>query len=83
MVVLMLGVAGFSLMPAKHGPLTCREVRDKAADYLAHRLSPALEQEFKAHIDHCDHCREVVEDVEKHQAGDRQPANRWLMAQNR
>jgi hypothetical protein len=92
-VVLMLGVSAvsFSLMPAKHGPLTCREIREKAGDYLAHRLSPAVDQEFREHIGHCAHCRDIVEAArQKLKASpppqarmNHQPVDGWMVARTR
>ena len=88
-VVMMLGVAAFSIPrtsvePGRHGRLTCREVQAKAADYLAHRLSPAVHEEFREHLDRCAHCREIVEDVRQHRTVmNREPADRWMVARVR
>ena len=91
-VVLMLGVSALSitLMPARHGPLTCREIQAKAGDYLANRLSPAVHEEFREHIGHCPHCRQIVEEArQKHQASPQpqarmdHPADRWMVARIR
>ena len=71
-VVAVLGVQYIQHQPAggdmDFGGISCSEVGELSADYLAGRLAPDVADKFEEHLKKCPMCRERIEDLRHQQS---------------
>lgn len=71
-VVAVVGVQYVQHQPAGRdidlGGISCSEVREQSADYLAGRLAPDVADKFEKHLKNCPMCRDRIEGLRHQQS---------------
>ena len=47
-----------------YGGIACSQVRELAVPFMTGKLDPAITQQIKTHLEHCDACRKLLESMQ-------------------